>query len=193
MQLNIMTRDWICLKDQTTLTYQSLLVHCKQLEARCEQFQQAQAQGRAHLTTITATSSSHSSLHANTHSKTTHQPCSKSSYSYPCSSFRAFNCECYNCHNTGHFTVLCRRPCTNRCPADTPKKMRESRSKPHRSSIHRYSSMLPSRGRQPCRSHSRNSIRNVSSSYSPTQDHNLGRSPDKEDAAPYYIGIRLAI
>ena len=28
-------RDWICMQDQTTLTYQSLLAHCKQLEARC--------------------------------------------------------------------------------------------------------------------------------------------------------------
>ena len=42
-------RDWIHLQDQTTLMYQSLLAHCKQLKARCEQFQQAQAQGRAHL------------------------------------------------------------------------------------------------------------------------------------------------
>ena len=49
-------RDWICLQDQDTLTYQSLLAHCKQLEARFKQFQQAQAQGRAHLTSITATS-----------------------------------------------------------------------------------------------------------------------------------------
>ena len=76
-------RDWICLQDQTTLTYQSLLAYCKQLEARCEQFQQARAQGRAHLTTITATSSTHSSLHANTQSPTTCQPCSRCSYSQP--------------------------------------------------------------------------------------------------------------
>ena len=27
-------RDWICLQDQDTLTYQSLLTHCKQLEAQ---------------------------------------------------------------------------------------------------------------------------------------------------------------
>ena len=31
-------RDWIHLLDQITLTYQSLLGHCKQLKARCEQF-----------------------------------------------------------------------------------------------------------------------------------------------------------
>ena len=40
-------RDWIRLQDQSTLTYQSLLNYCTQLEARCEQFKQAQAQGRA--------------------------------------------------------------------------------------------------------------------------------------------------
>ena len=31
-------RDWIRLQDQSTLTYQTLLAHCRQLEARCEQF-----------------------------------------------------------------------------------------------------------------------------------------------------------
>ena len=28
-------QDWICLQDQSTLTYQSLLNYCTQLEARC--------------------------------------------------------------------------------------------------------------------------------------------------------------
>ena len=51
-------RDWICLQDQSTLTYQSLLAHCRQLEARCKQFQQAQAQGRAHLTSLASASAS---------------------------------------------------------------------------------------------------------------------------------------
>ena len=46
-------RDWIWMQDQSALSCQSLLVHCKQLEECCEQFQQAQAQGRAHLTSIT--------------------------------------------------------------------------------------------------------------------------------------------
>ena len=31
-------RDWICLQDQNTQAYQSLLAHCKQLETCCEQF-----------------------------------------------------------------------------------------------------------------------------------------------------------
>ena len=103
-------RDCIHLQDQSILTYQSLLAYCKQLEARCEHFQQAQAQGRAHLTSITATSASHSSLHANTQSTTTCQTCPRCVYSHPCMSCPAFGHECYNCHGTGHFTALCRRP-----------------------------------------------------------------------------------
>ena len=35
-------RDWIRLQDPATLTYQSLLNHCKLLEQQCEQFQKAQ-------------------------------------------------------------------------------------------------------------------------------------------------------
>ena len=58
-------RDWICLQDQRTLSYEFLLAHCKQLEAHCEQFTQAQTQGRTHLTSITLTSANQSSLHAN--------------------------------------------------------------------------------------------------------------------------------
>ena len=77
-------RDWIHLQDQRTLGYQSLLAHCKQLEAHCKQFQQAQAQGSAHLTSITLTSANHSSLHANAQSTTTQQSsCSHCGYSHP--------------------------------------------------------------------------------------------------------------
>ena len=93
-------RDWICLQDQTTLMYQSLLAHCKQLEARCEQFQQAQAQGRAHLTSVTSASSSKSSIHADIQS-TTKQSCSICAYTHSCGNCPAYNHECFNCHNTG--------------------------------------------------------------------------------------------
>ena len=48
--------EWICLQGQDTLTYQSLLIYCTQLEARCKQYQQAEVQGRAQLTTNTAAS-----------------------------------------------------------------------------------------------------------------------------------------
>ena len=70
-------RDWICLQDQTTL-----LAHCKQLEARCVQYQQAQAQGRVHLISITAASSSSPSIQANIQSNS-QQPCSRFGYSTP--------------------------------------------------------------------------------------------------------------
>ena len=106
-------RHWICLQDQITLTYQSLPAHCKQLEARCEQFQQAQAHGRAHLTSITTASSGNSSVHVN-FQFSAKQPCSRCGYNHPHGSCPAFNCECYNCHNTGHFTSLCRRPHVDR-------------------------------------------------------------------------------
>ena len=170
-------RDWICLHDQATLTYQSLLTHCKQLGARCEQFQQAQAQGKAHLISITAASGSHSSLHANTQSTTTHQICQRCGYSHPCVSCPAFGHRCYNCCGTGHFTALCRRPHTNRCPADNPSKQRESRGRSSRSSSHRCSSRSTSRARQSHRNDPCNSRRSINSSPSPSQDHIQRRSP----------------
>ena len=56
-------RDWIRLQDQTQLTYTSLLQHCKLLEQHCEQFQKAQARGRAELTTLSAATATTSSIH----------------------------------------------------------------------------------------------------------------------------------
>ena len=52
-------------------------------------------------------------------------------YSHSDGSCPTFNCKCYNCHTTGHFTALCRRLCTNRCPVNTPNKCRESRGRPY--------------------------------------------------------------
>ena len=171
-------RDWIHLEDQTTLTYQSLLAHCKQLEARCEQFQQAQAQGRDHLTSITSASSSKSSIHANIQS-TTKQPCSGCDNTHSCGTCPTFNHECFNCHNTGHFTALCRRPCNNRHPVNTTNKHRESRGRSQRSGSQRISSRSSSRGRQMHRSTSHNSSnsRYSSASCNPSQDHHQRRSP----------------
>ena len=64
-------RDWIRLQNQSTLTYQSLLAHCKLLEQRCEQYQKAQLRGRAELTTITVAASVTSPVHQDT--VTTHK------------------------------------------------------------------------------------------------------------------------
>ena len=52
--------DWIWLQDQDALTYQSFLNYCTQLEGRCDQFKQAQVQGRAQLVSITSASTSQS-------------------------------------------------------------------------------------------------------------------------------------
>ena len=88
----------------------------------------------------------------------------------------SFNHECYNCHTTGHFTALCRRPHTSRCPADIPNKRREFKSWQCRSSHQRHSSRSLSRERQSCRSNSINR-RNTSSSCSQSQDHTMRRWP----------------
>ena len=83
-------RDWIRLHDQSTLTYQSLLNHCKLLEQRCEQYQQAQLKGRAELTTITVASSVTFSVHQDavtTHLRKSH--CTSCGYNHPKCSYPA--------------------------------------------------------------------------------------------------------
>ena len=100
--------NWIRLQDQFALTYQSLLNYCTQLEARCNQFKQAQVQGRAQLASITLASVSHS---LPIQSATTQITCKRCGYRHPHTNCPAFNKECYNCHNKGHFTALCRKLC----------------------------------------------------------------------------------
>ena len=75
-------RDWIRLQDQSTVTYQSLLAHCRQLEARCKQFQQAKAQGRAHLTSMASASANKSFIHSDVQSNTK-QPYDRCGYNHP--------------------------------------------------------------------------------------------------------------
>ena len=106
-------RDWIRLQNQSTLTYQLLLNHCKLLEQRCEQYQKAQLRGRAELTTITAASSVTSSVHQDT--VTTHTRKSNSTrcgYSHPKGSCPASGQQSYNCSGIGHYTALCKKPRT---------------------------------------------------------------------------------
>ena len=139
------TRDWIHLQNQNTLTYQSLLVHCKQLEQHCEQFQGAKAQGE--LTSLSRASATTSSPHADT---ITFQS-SKCPY-----------CELpslwwgYICHGTGHFTALCMRPWTNRQPSDSYKSPKTAVSVPsaalpsnaHTEDLHSHRSSTPYRQHQ---------------------------------------------
>ena len=77
-------RDWIRLQNQSTLTYQWLLAHCKLLVRRCEQYQKAQLRGRAELTTITGPASVTSSVHQDmvtTHTKKSN--CTRCGYNHP--------------------------------------------------------------------------------------------------------------
>ena len=98
--------DWIRLQDQTQLTYTSLLQHCKLLEQCCEQFQKAQARGRAELTTLSAATATTSSIHQDAIS-INHQ-CGKCGHKHPRGNCPAAGKECYNCHGTGHYTALCK-------------------------------------------------------------------------------------
>ena len=92
------TCDWIRLQDQTQLTYTSLLQHCKLLEQCCEQFQKAQARGRAELTTLSAATATTSSIHQDGISLN-HQ-CGKCGHKHPRGNCPVAGKECYNCH--GH-------------------------------------------------------------------------------------------
>ena len=98
--------DWIRLQDQTQLTYTSLLQHCKLLEQCCEQFQKAQARGRAELTTLSAVTATTSSIHQDAIS-INHQ-CGKCGHKHPRHNCPAAGKECYNCHGTGYYTALCK-------------------------------------------------------------------------------------
>ena len=72
-------RDWIRQQDQSQLTYQALLSHCKILKVWCEQYQKAKERGQANLASITAATSS---LHLDAISWS--KPCCmKCGYSHP--------------------------------------------------------------------------------------------------------------
>ena len=132
-------RDWIRLQNQSTLTYQWLLAHCKLLDQRYEQYQKAQQRGRAELTTVTAAASVTSSVHQET--VTTHKKsnCTRCGYNLPKGSCPASGQQCYNCSRFGHYTALCKKPRTHKqcnCP-----------SRPtSRTPSHRYSSRSANRG-----------------------------------------------
>ena len=157
--------------------------HCRQLEARCKQFQQAQAQGRAHPTSLASATASKSSIHTNLQS-TIKQACNRCGYNHSCKCCPAFQRKCFNCNNIGHFTTLCRKPCSTRDPATTPYRCKESRGRSPRSrrrspsrSLSRSQIRSPSRGRHTYRSSSWHS------SCSPSQDHHRRRSPHTLNSA----------
>ena len=148
-------RDWIRLQNQSTLTYQSLLGHCKLLEQRCEQYQKSQLRGRAELTTITVAASVTSSVHQDT--VTTHKKsnCTRCGYNHPKGSCPASGQQCNNCSRFGHYTALCKKPRTHKQynHSSRPTSRRPSCRYNSRSTT-RGNSRSPSRGR-PYRSPSR--------------------------------------
>ena len=95
-------RDWIRHQDQSQLTYQALLSHCKMLESWCEQFQKAKERGYANLASITTATSS---LHMDTLSISSKHCCKKCGYSHPPTKGQ----QCYTCSRYNHFTVLCQQ------------------------------------------------------------------------------------
>ena len=107
-------RDWIRLQDPTTLTYKTLLTHCKQLEQSCNQFKKAQQKGRAELTTLANASVTQTSIHQDavtTHPR--HNTCYRCGYDHHNRECPAIGQRCHNCNGLNHFTALCKSRHTN--------------------------------------------------------------------------------
>ena len=98
--------DWIQLQDPATLTYQTLINHCKLLEQCCKQFQKAQQKGRAELTSLATASATSSSVHQD--SITAHHRCYRCGYSHQRNNCPATGLRCHQCNGIGHFSALCR-------------------------------------------------------------------------------------
>ena len=98
-------RDWIRQQDQSQLTYQALLSHCKMLKVWCKQYQKAKERGHANLASITAATSS-LCLDAISSSKPC---CMKCGYSHPNGTCPAKGQQCYACGGYNHYPVLCQQ------------------------------------------------------------------------------------
>ena len=104
--------NWIRLQDPTTLTYKTLLNHCKQLKQHCKQFKKVQQKGRAELTTIANASVTHTSIHQDaitTHPS--HNTCYRCGYNHINRECPAIGQRCHNCNGMNHFTALCKSSC----------------------------------------------------------------------------------
>ena len=95
-------------------------------------------------------------------------------YSHPWASCHAYSKECYKCHGTGHFTVLCKKPHSSRNSWDKhTRSPKDIRAWSHRSSSHRHLRRLTSRSRQ---SHcSMNNSPSINHPYSCRSPHHPGR------------------
>ena len=100
-------RDWIWQQEQSQLTYQSLLFHCKLLESRCKQYQKARERGHVILASITVASAS--SIHTDALTTSPHTHCKKCGYSHPSTKSLTYGQQCYTCSSSNHFTALCKQ------------------------------------------------------------------------------------
>ena len=99
-------QDWIQLQNQSHLTYSSLLAQCRLLESNCKQFQKAKEKGQADLTSITAVTSTVSSVHVD--ALNAYPCCNKCGYSHPPTKCLTKGQTCYNCGSHNHYMALCR-------------------------------------------------------------------------------------
>ena len=146
-------RNWIRQQDPATLTYKSLLQHCKTLEQQCEHFIKAQQKGRAELTSLGIANTTNT-IHQ--HAITTHpshNTCYRCSYNHLNRECPDIGQRCHNCNGLNHFTALCKSRHTN--SYNYNRHSRHSRREHHRS---RHSN----RSRDSSRSSSRSSSRNRS-------------------------------
>ena len=159
-------RDWIRQQDQSQLTYQALLSHCKMLEVWCEQYQKAKERGHANLASITAATSS---LHLDAPSLSSKHCCKKCGYSHPNNKCPAKGQQCYACRGYNHYTALCQQK------GCCQKNKQQRGYKPKHSPSHRlHSSHSP--WRHCCRSHSPHS-HSRTPSHSPSHSPSHGASP----------------
>ena len=154
-------RDWIRLQDPTTLTYKTLLQHCKQLEQCCEQFRKAQQKGRAELTTLAKASVTQTSIHQDAITyHPSHNTCYRCGYNHHNRECPAIGQRCHNCNSLNHFTALCKTRHTN--SHNYNRHSRHSRreyNKSRHSDRSRYSSRSSSRSSSRNRSHNRRTRR----------------------------------
>ena len=100
--------DWIRQQDPATLTYKTLLQHCKHLEQQCKHFIKAQQKGRAELTSL-GTAKTTNTIHQD--AITTHpsqNTCYRCGYHHQLNNCPARGQRCYHCNNIGHISHLCK-------------------------------------------------------------------------------------
>ena len=103
------SRDWI--REKTVGSHIHIPTYTLQTSIVLMQIiLKAKEKGCADLTTITAASSTASSVNQDT--KNVQIRCTRCIYTHPRNNCPAFGKECYKCNGTGHFTSLCRKPIT---------------------------------------------------------------------------------